>query len=347
MLVRRWDGEGGAAGVYVAVAMAKVGRFGERSRGKVCAWQVCGGAARVYEGEWVRAGERCYRYGQPRTHGHRVSLSHTHTHAHITHAHHRHCHHHTQGVHLHATMDYQNYVRFESFGAVRMVLTVSAVPMVWAHATNTVYTTFPVAGITETKTGIIITFEIVGRLGTFSFSALVNALLSGVVLFGLAATIVDGFCQILQELPVGVVRVLCCCCPSYGEHLFVVTGKYTEAAFEVVCIDSRAHWRKSHVEKYRRDNMEEEGAEEGGEDGGEGGGEGGGKGDIEFVNVTAEGESGGRGGGGDGMTQPRISQQVCVVWRDTGKCEFGDKCHFFHETGGGGGRKAGGAGGIC
>ena len=48
MLVRRWDGEGGAAGVYVAVAMAKVGRFG------AIAWQGLRVAGLRGGGEGVR-----------------------------------------------------------------------------------------------------------------------------------------------------------------------------------------------------------------------------------------------------------------------------------------------------
>jgi hypothetical protein len=143
------------------------------------------------------------------------------------------------------------------------------------------------------------------------------------VLFGLATKIVDAFCRYMQKVP----KALCCC--TYGTHLYEVTAKYTEAAFDRVHIDTRDHWRKSRL------------GGDGGEivkDDGGGGGGGGGRGDnsgrgedvvgIEVQDMSAPtkgGEGGSRGG-------TRRAADICMTFKSTGGCEFGDKCKFSHEA---------------
>jgi hypothetical protein len=52
---------------------------------------------------------------------------------------------------------------------------------VWAFQNDVVYGKFPTEGNSIIKTGVVIHFETVGQLGMFSISALINALLSGIV----------------------------------------------------------------------------------------------------------------------------------------------------------------------
>ena len=51
----------------------------------------------------------------------------------------------------------------------------------WAFQNDVVYGKFPTEGNSIIKTGVVIHFETVGQLGTFNMSALINALLSGIV----------------------------------------------------------------------------------------------------------------------------------------------------------------------